>query len=161
MLFGGVPTTFTTIPKRAHQLEQTHRLLAPTRPMQTTETAKMLGPTVPLPLLGRADEVIERPPVSFDDLESHRKRLREAFGNTMSDEFVDLFLGKLVEALRPGSPCTNQFASAMNKWTAGIRLCLRLLGGGRFLAVAQTKSWGPKLRAPDPQNSFVTFQLRS
>jgi hypothetical protein len=38
--FGGVPTTFTTIPKRAHQLEQTHRLLAPTRPMQTTETAK-------------------------------------------------------------------------------------------------------------------------
>jgi hypothetical protein len=70
--------------------------------MQTTETAKMLGPTVPLPLLGRADEMIERPPVSVDGLESHRKRLREAFGNTMSDEFVDLFLGKLVEALRPG-----------------------------------------------------------
>ena len=37
------------------------------------------------------------------DLESHRKRLREAFGNTMSDEFVDVLLGKLVEALRPGS----------------------------------------------------------
>jgi hypothetical protein len=35
-------------------------------------------------------------------LESHRKRLREAFGNTMSDEFVDVRLGKLVEALRPG-----------------------------------------------------------
>jgi hypothetical protein len=35
-------------------------------------------------------------------LESHRKRLREAFGNTMSDEFVDVLLGKLVEALRPG-----------------------------------------------------------
>ena len=35
------------------------------------------------------------------DLESHRKRLREAFGNTMSDEFVDVLLGKLVEALRP------------------------------------------------------------
>ena len=37
------------------------------------------------------------------DLESHRKRLREAFGNTMSDEFVEVLLGKLVEALRPGS----------------------------------------------------------
>jgi hypothetical protein len=37
------------------------------------------------------------------DLESHRKRLRAAFGNTMSDEFVEVLLGKLVEALRPGS----------------------------------------------------------
>jgi hypothetical protein len=36
------------------------------------------------------------------DLENHRKRLREAFGNTMSDEFVDVLLGKLAEALRPG-----------------------------------------------------------
>jgi hypothetical protein len=36
------------------------------------------------------------------DLESHRKRLREAFGNTMSDEFVEVILGKVVEALRPG-----------------------------------------------------------
>ena len=36
------------------------------------------------------------------DLEGHRKRLREAFGNTLSDEFVDVILGKLVEALRPG-----------------------------------------------------------
>jgi hypothetical protein len=35
------------------------------------------------------------------DLESHRKSLREALGNTMSDEFVDVILGKLVEALRP------------------------------------------------------------
>src|ERR1700730_17540305 len=29
-------------------------------------------------------------------------RLREAFGNTMSDEFVAVLLGKLVETLRPG-----------------------------------------------------------
>jgi stress-induced morphogen len=36
------------------------------------------------------------------DLESYRKRLREAFGNTMSDEFVEVILGKVVEALRPG-----------------------------------------------------------
>jgi hypothetical protein len=37
------------------------------------------------------------------DLESHRKRLREAFGSTMSDEFVEVLLGKLLEALRPAS----------------------------------------------------------
>ena len=36
------------------------------------------------------------------DLEGHRKRLREALGNTLSGEFVDVILGKLVEALRPG-----------------------------------------------------------
>ena len=36
------------------------------------------------------------------DLESHRKRLRASFGNTMSDEFVEVILGKPVEALRPG-----------------------------------------------------------
>jgi hypothetical protein len=35
------------------------------------------------------------------DLEGHRARLREAFGNTMSDEFVDVMLGKVVEALKP------------------------------------------------------------
>ena len=35
------------------------------------------------------------------DLEGYRARLREAFGNTMSDEFVDVMLGKLVEALKP------------------------------------------------------------
>jgi hypothetical protein len=35
------------------------------------------------------------------DLEGHRARLREAFGNTMSDEFVEVILGKLIEALRP------------------------------------------------------------
>jgi hypothetical protein len=35
------------------------------------------------------------------DLESHRARLRDAFGNTLSDEFVEVLLGKLVESLRP------------------------------------------------------------
>ena len=29
------------------------------------------------------------------DLEGHRKGLREALGNTLSDEFVDVILGKL------------------------------------------------------------------
>jgi hypothetical protein len=35
------------------------------------------------------------------DVEGYRARLQEAFGNTLSDEFVDVMLGKLVEALRP------------------------------------------------------------
>lgn len=35
------------------------------------------------------------------DLESQRARMREAFGNTLSDEFVEVLLGKLMEALRP------------------------------------------------------------
>jgi hypothetical protein len=35
------------------------------------------------------------------NLEAHRAQLREAFGETLSDEFVDVMLGKLVEALRP------------------------------------------------------------
>ncbi len=36
------------------------------------------------------------------DLELHRRRLREVFGDTLSNEVVDVMLGKLVEALRPG-----------------------------------------------------------
>src|SRR3981081_2395634 len=36
------------------------------------------------------------------DLPGHRARLREAFGHTISDEFVDVMRGKLVEALSPG-----------------------------------------------------------
>src|SRR5256884_3964275 len=49
-------------------------------------------------LLPRNDQLKAPTP----DLEGHRKRLREALGNTLSDEFVDVILGKLVEALRPG-----------------------------------------------------------
>jgi hypothetical protein len=36
------------------------------------------------------------------DLEGHRAALRQAFGNTLSDEFVSVLMGKLVSALRPG-----------------------------------------------------------
>ena len=35
------------------------------------------------------------------DVEGYRARLHQAFGNTMSDEFVDVMLGKVVEALKP------------------------------------------------------------
>jgi hypothetical protein len=35
------------------------------------------------------------------DLEGFHARLRDAFGNILSDEFVDVMLGKVVEALKP------------------------------------------------------------
>src|SRR5258708_18389224 len=35
------------------------------------------------------------------DLDAHRARLREAFGDSLSDELLDVLMGKLVEALRP------------------------------------------------------------
>ena len=35
------------------------------------------------------------------DIEGYQARVREAFGNTMSDEFVEVMMGKLVEALKP------------------------------------------------------------
>jgi hypothetical protein len=35
------------------------------------------------------------------DLEDFRAQLRASFGNTMSDEFVDVMLGKIIEALKP------------------------------------------------------------
>jgi hypothetical protein len=36
------------------------------------------------------------------DLEAHREALRLAFGNTLSDEFAEFMLGKLITALRHG-----------------------------------------------------------
>lgn len=52
------------------------------------------------------------------DLEGHRGRLREAFGSTLSDEFVEVMLGKLVEALRP-SPFDQLEEATLN---AGLAL---------------------------------------
>jgi hypothetical protein len=53
------------------------------------------------------------------DLAGHRVRLRDAFGGTMSDEFVDVMLGKLVEALRP-SPHDYLEEATMNAGLAII-----------------------------------------
>jgi hypothetical protein len=52
------------------------------------------------PAVWSADKERQPLPVSAD-LEGPRKRLHEALGNTLSDEFVEVILGKLVEALRP------------------------------------------------------------
>ncbi len=47
------------------------------------------------------------------DLEAHRAELCQAFGNTLSDEFAEFMLGKLVSALRPG-PFDNLDESTLN-----------------------------------------------
>jgi hypothetical protein len=62
----------------------------------------------------RSDQCLAPTP----DLASHRARLREAFGNTISDEFVDVMLGKLVESLRP-SPFDELEETTLN---AGLAL---------------------------------------
>jgi hypothetical protein len=66
-------------------------------PSAASEQGRKAPPRVRKPLPA-SDQCLAPTP----DLESHRKRLREAFGDTMSDEFVDVILGKLIEALRPG-----------------------------------------------------------
>jgi hypothetical protein len=47
------------------------------------------------------------------DLEAHRSALRQAFGNTLSDEFAEVMLGKLVTSLRPG-PYDQLDAATLN-----------------------------------------------
>jgi hypothetical protein len=70
---------------------------------------------VPAQMNGTPDGPVRKPPprvrkpsplhdqysAPTPDLESYRARLREAFGDTLSDEFVDVILGKVVEALKP------------------------------------------------------------
>ena len=47
------------------------------------------------------------------DLEAHRLALRQAFGETLSNEFAEVMLGKLVTALRPG-PFDNLDEATLN-----------------------------------------------
>jgi hypothetical protein len=58
------------------------------------------------------------------DLEGDRVRLREAFGNTVSDEFVEVILGKLVEALRP-SPFDKLDEPTLNGGLLSVRVAVR------------------------------------
>jgi hypothetical protein len=71
---------------------------APSAPMAVTGADQKAPPRVrkPSPL---NDQCL----APTADLAGHRARLREAFGNTMSDEFVDVMLGKLVEAMKPNT----------------------------------------------------------
>jgi hypothetical protein len=88
---------------------------APDNSEQSSE-ATQTTPNLPAPVdgAGAADGQRRAPPrvhkpspnnnqclAPTADLEGYRAQLREAFGNTMSDEFVDVMLGKVIEALKP------------------------------------------------------------
>ena len=84
----------------------------PVRVVPPTEPQEAPGALVPSPgsaLDRKVPPRVQKPLPRNDqwkaptlDVEGHRQRVREALGNTLSDEFVDVSLGKLVEALRPG-----------------------------------------------------------
>jgi cytochrome c553 len=80
------------------------------------------------------------------DLEGHRKRLREALGNTLSDEFVDVILGKLVEALRPGLSVVLLVAGTYSVWAQNlsdrIAACLSCHGDDGQSYIVGTPSLG-------------------
>jgi hypothetical protein len=88
--------------------------LKPVQPQPATENQN--PPSSPLlPPLQNKDHQRKAPPrlrkpdpknprwlAPITDFEKHRKCLRETFGNTLSDEFVDVLLGKLLTGLQPG-----------------------------------------------------------
>ena len=78
-------------------------------PLQATD---VVGPHLPVALEGHR----KRPPrvrkpsfrhdviyASTGDTDAHRAELREAFGDTLSDQFVETMMGKLISGLRPNS----------------------------------------------------------
>jgi hypothetical protein len=85
------------------------------------------------------------------DLEGHRAALRQAFGNTLSDEFVSVLLSKLISALRPGShdkleEATLNAAIAMlssmdlqseQQAMLGVQIVSAGFSGLRFLGMSQ------------------------
>jgi hypothetical protein len=86
------------------------------------------GPSPTIPMVGKgkspprvgkprpdADRFVAPPGVDLEDL---RGRLREAFGNTLSDEFVRVMMRKLFDALAP-SPHDQLEEATLN---AGLAL---------------------------------------
>jgi hypothetical protein len=74
------------------------------------QAADMIGPFQPIP--AEADSKgpprIRKPSSGHDvifaptsDTEGHRAELRKAFGETLSDQFVETMMGKLISGLRP------------------------------------------------------------
>jgi hypothetical protein len=92
------------------------------------------------------------------DLEGHRKRLREAFGDTLSDEFVDVILGKLSfratprltseltmpkdPMLRPTSIAARQPCQGPTIWGADPRWPSLQAGSGQGAGAVPNARWG-------------------
>jgi hypothetical protein len=113
-------------------LQATHAAIeenkrGPIRLEPADEQALGTGPSPPAPLVGKrtpprvrkpqpgADRYVAPPGV---DVESLRKGLREAFGNTASDQFVQVMMRRLIDALAP-SPHDNLDEATLN---AGLAL---------------------------------------
>jgi hypothetical protein len=82
---------------------------AASAPSMTTGSAAPVSAIPQANALRKAPPRVRKPSRNHDqcvaptaDLEAHRGALRLAFGNTLSDEFAEFMLGKLITALRPG-----------------------------------------------------------
>ena len=76
-----------------------------TSPLSTTNGSAVMATSAPR----KAPPRVRKPSLNNDrcvaptpDQEAHRGALRQAFGDTLSDEFAEVMLGKLITALRPG-----------------------------------------------------------
>jgi hypothetical protein len=76
-------------------------------PLQATD---VIGPHLPAPIGSdrKRPPRIRKPSSGHDvvfaptsDTEAHRAELRKAFGDTLSDQFVETMMGKLISGLRP------------------------------------------------------------
>jgi hypothetical protein len=77
-------------------------------PLQATD---VVGPHLPVPAFerhGKRPPRVRKPSSGHDviyaptsDTDAHRAELRAAFGETLSDQFVEVMLGKLISGLRP------------------------------------------------------------
>jgi hypothetical protein len=77
-------------------------------PLQATD---VVGPHLPVPDAGgprKRPPRVRKPSAGHDvivaptdDLAAHRADLRRAFGETLSDQFVEVMMGKLISGLRP------------------------------------------------------------
>jgi hypothetical protein len=85
------------LPIRLQSTEGTDMSLRGAPPVILPENSRKPPPRVRKPSDGNDDCFAPTP-----DLAGHEAAMREAFGNTLSDEFARLMLGKLMQALRPG-----------------------------------------------------------